>query len=720
MNVVSLAGYFKRLQSRLTQEIRLTDTRTRTNSFMAAGSENSIERIYVINLDRKPDRWLQISRELRRFRANDGTPLFSITRRFSAIDARYLAVGPDPKILDPTYSLADQLRVEPNHQLQIDAISQARTINMTRQEIAIALSHIEVWKLIAAGDVEYTLVLEDDAYFRHGFSRNLDSLWLNLTIRSTTSPAFDLLYLSFQEVGISTLDAKRSRKLAHSPDRGIWQASGYVISRTGAQKLLKLLPAHGPIDLWLNLQFQKLDVFTAPRSIIEQRINVASTNSYSVLPVLSQVGVLTREKPLLPKAAKLPGPIFALGEPGSGLTALATALSMIGYTCCSDLDELAASELNSLQDKKRDCHFNAYVNIGTFEGELLLEIEERYADARFILTSSENTRDLAISSNKKLVLSKEHPDKWAAISAFLEIEYPALPYPNSEDIAQRHVVSPQDESHRLLSKRLKFDSSPWVISQKGWPGIRVAEIEQGEDLDLETTQTWSSGTTLDDTEWMLRDDTFPSNLSIFVPKNFSPQTRGFSRLTLRKETTPVRDFTSAAIASRQSFTYGRFAAEIRPSNVSGLITGIFLHRNGPRQEIDIEFLGKDTTKMLVNVYFNPGTDGTKLEYGYRGTPTLIELGFDASKSFHRYEIEWRENLIRWRVDERVVHERRIWDPTPIPNLSMEFNVNLWHSRSAKLAGKLNINELPAHSDIKSIQISNYQQTVTNPLSSSVA
>jgi beta-glucanase (GH16 family) len=185
----------------------------------------------------------------------------------------------------------------------------------------------------------------------------------------------------------------------------------------------------------------------------------------------------------------------------------------------------------------------------------------------------------------------------------------------------------------------------------------------------------------------------------------SPPGSACSTLTLQREATPVRSFASAAVASRRSFLYGTFAAELRPSNVSGLITGIFLHRNGPRQEIDIEFLGKDTTKMLVNVYYNPGAEGTKLEYGYRGTPTLVDLGFDAAEAFHRYEIEWHPHAIRWYVDGKMVHERVLWDPTPIPNLPMEFNVNLWHSRSKGLAGKLDAHRIPAETEIRSIRIS---------------
>ena len=108
--------------------------------------------------------------------------------------------------------------------------------------------------------------------------------------------------------------------------------------------------------------------------------------------------------------------------------------------------------------------------------------------------------------------------------------------------------------------------------------------------------------------------------------------------------------------------------------------------------------------MLVNVFYNPGIEGAKLEYGYRGTPVLIDLGFDASKEFHFYEIEWSKHAIRWFVDKNVVYERVLWDPTPIPNLPMEFNINLWHSRSKELAGKLDKSRIPAISKIKSVTI----------------
>ena len=705
MNTASFSGSFARLRHRLTRQIRLLDRDADVNSFAGGKAADSIQRIYVINLDRKPDRWHQVSKELGRFRGKAGIPLLSISRRFSAVDARYMEGDPDDKILQPCYSLGDQLLVDPDPRLPLDAKARAQRIEMTTQEVAVALSHIQVWKLIAAGDVPYTLVLEDDVYFRHGFARSLDAAWLALMRRSSGDAAFDLLYLSFKETGSGSQVKKETAGPVRRPEAGLWQASGYVLSQAGAGKLLESLPAHGPVDLWLNLQFGALDVFTTRHSIIEQRTDVPSTNSYSVMPVLSQVGVYTREKPLVARAQDLPEPVVAYGEPGSGLTALAMALSVLGYTCCSDIRELPAQEDHALLEKRRDRRFNAYVNIGSLGIRSLLVIADRYPKARFIFTARDGGELLHLDPGRSLYLPDQHPDKWSALSAFLEREYPALPYPKCNDIGQR-VLTARDNKDGDLSpfERLKFDSSPWIVPSKAWRGVAVAETGTANDLEGKPILTMCGGAVLDESRWKLRDDTFPSNLAIFMPGNCTVGAPGATRLTLRQEATSVRSMTSAAIASRQKFLYGTFSAKLRPSNVSGLVTGMFLHRNGPRQEIDIEFLGNDTTKMLINVYYNPGTEGTKLEYGYRGTPVLVDLGFDAAEYFHVYEIEWRAHAIRWRVDGHIVHERVLWEPTPIPHLPMEFNVNLWHSRSEQLAGKLNVRRLPAYAEIEHIQI----------------
>jgi GR25 family glycosyltransferase involved in LPS biosynthesis len=707
MNRKMHSGFSKRLLYRLITQARLLDVKTKSNSFTSSEAGDAIQRIYIISLDRKPDRWRQVSRELKRIRSRSGASLLSISRRFSAIDARYFDGKIDNSMLRPFFSLADQLRVEPNRLVKNDAYAKALRIEMTPQEIAVALSHIEVWKSVAASNVPYTLILEDDVYFQYGFARDMDVAWRSIIDHGSEGSAFDILFLSFQEVGISSKTKKSQAGLVRKPDCGIWQASGYVLSLKGAQALLKMLPVYGPVDLWLNLQFEGLDVFLTRRPIIEQRVDVPSTNSYSIMPVLSQIGVYTHEKPLIATKHKLLGPIFAFGSPSSGLTGLAMALSILGYTCCSDVTELPEQEQYDLVTRRHGRRFNAYVNVGSLRNWSIRDIVKLYPDARFIFTTLDVGRATMARQENVLFLSKEHQDKWAVLSRFLKCEYPASSYPTCDDIDRQVTIKRGDSNNRLTTyKQLRFDTSPWIISSNGWRGITIAKADGNVKSRTKIVAAWSGRNSLDDPQWKLRDDTFPDNLSIFTPDNVEIDSQDVTQLTLREQTTAVRLFTSAAIVTQQKLLFGKFVATLKPTNARGLVTGMFLYRNSPRQEIDIEFLGKDTTKMLVNVFYNPGLEGTKLEYGYRGTPVLIDLGFDASKEFHQYEIEWHENILRWHVDGHVVYERVQWDPTPIPNLPMEFNVNIWYSRSKGLAGEIDQTKLPTHSKIKSIQIMN--------------
>lgn len=707
MNGKMRSGFSRRLLYRLITQARLLDTKTKSNSFASSEASDAIQRIYIINLDRKPDRWRQVSRELKRIRSRSGASLLSISRRFSAVDARYLDGKIDNSVLRPFFSLADQLRVEPNRLVKNDAYAKGLRIRMTPQETAVALSHIEVWKSVAASNVPYTLILEDDIYFQYGFARDMDAAWRSIIDQGSKASAFDILFLSFQEVGISSKTKKLQTGLVRKPDCGIWQASGYVLSLRGAQALLKMLPVYGPVDLWLNLQFEGLDVLLTKRPIIEQRVDVPSTNSYSIMPVLSQIGVYTHEKPLVATRHRLLGPIFAFGSPSSGLTGLAMALSILGYTCCSDITELPEQEQFRLVTRRHGRHFNAYVNIGALRSWPIGDIVKLYPDARFIFTTLDDGQDTMARQENVLLLPKEHQDKWAALSRFLKCEYPASSYPTCDDIDQQITINRGDPNDRAaVCRQLRFDVSPWIISSNEWRGIAVAEADGSIKPRTETVAAWSGRNSLNDPQWRLRDDTFPDNLSIFTPDNVEIDSQDVTQLTLREQTTAVRLFTSAAIVTQQKLLFGKFVATLKSTNARGLVTGMFLYRDSPHQEIDIEFLGKDTTKMLVNVFYNPGLEGTKLEYGYRGTPVLIDLGFDASKEFHQYEIEWHENILRWHVDGHVVYERVQWDPTPIPNLPMEFNVNIWYSRSKGLAGEIDQTKLPTHSKIKSIQIMN--------------
>jgi hypothetical protein len=242
------------------------------------------------------------------------------------------------------------------------------------------------------------------------------------------------------------------------------------------------------------------------------------------------------------------------------------------------------------------------------------------------------------------------------------------------------------------------DDSPWVLpSSILWQPSAAREAPAAGRLIATACLTEASP------DFPVLVETFPGNLAVFAPQNVEHIQEG-ARLTIDAVPSAVRQYQSGAFASARSFQYGRFEAEIRAATGSGLVTGFFLHRGHPRQEIDIELSGSTPTRMLTNVYFNPGDDGTAMSFGYRGSPCWIDLGFDASSDFHQYAIDWRPGRVTWIVDGRVVHERVGWDPTPVPHLPMRVHANLWAPRSEELAGRVNSSTLPATAVFRSLSV----------------
>jgi GR25 family glycosyltransferase involved in LPS biosynthesis len=155
---------------------------------------------------------------------------------------------------------------------------------MSQAEVAIARSHIGVWRTIAQSTAPYALVIEDDVWFERGFARIVDQAWREMKDADGADPAFDVLYVSYAEARHGAPKELISENVFR-PGRGLWFLSGYVLSRKGAQALLGLLPCRGPIDLWINHKFRAIDVRALRRPVVNQRVDLLSTNSYSILPL---------------------------------------------------------------------------------------------------------------------------------------------------------------------------------------------------------------------------------------------------------------------------------------------------------------------------------------------------------------------------------------------------------------------------------------------------
>lgn len=688
---------------------RLLPTR-RCHAFVPADTMARIEQIYVINLDRRPDRWTEMRKELRLVRDSSGEHLAKRAVRFSAVDAK--TVVPSPPEVDAFYTLADQLFVEPQPRALPNRFELDRPIEMSRPEIAVALSHIGVWRLIDSGEHAYALVLEDDTWFRPGFSQRLERTWHQLELGCGENRQFDLLYLSYQEAKHGAPKELVSSDV-FCPERGLWWLSGYVLSRKGARKLLELLPCRGPIDLWLNHKFGALEVRAIRQPIIGQRRDRDSMNSYSILPSLTKIGVLDCETQSLFQMHPAERPVFAFGAEGSGLSSLAMALSMLGYRCCSDLDALPEQELEKLLAGEADRVFDAYVNVGSL-GAYARTLRERYPHAKFIVAKRKCSRTESydidvpdgLSGGDVAVLRANATDKWKVICEHLRCPPPVSSFPETAEIGQRRLLNARVDLGQVEAKKKpKRDRSPWVVeSRVDWKGIRLAPPLSTPTRSRTELRMNNRFVNLDSKRWLLRDDTFAGNLALFRPSNVEFRVGIGATLTLRRGSLGVQEFSAASISSRLQFLFGRFEASLQATNVSGVVTGFFLQRDSPLQEIDVEIVGKRSDRLLTNVFYNPGGKGARFDYGYRGAPCAFDLGFDASESAHRFAIEWGPHEIRWFVDDELIHERVNWDPTPIPQLPMTLHVNLWPPRSRELAGRLAWRRLPATAVLSSIAL----------------
>lgn len=119
------------------------------------------------------------------------------------------------------------------------------------------------------------------------------------------------------------------------------------------------------------------------------------------------------------------------------------------------------------------------------------------------------------------------------------------------------------------------------------------------------------------------------------------------------------------------YRYGRYEVRMKPAKYTGAMTGALFTYTGPSDgkpwdEIDIEFLGKDTTKLQTNYFTN----------GVGGHETLVNLGFDASTAYHTYAFEWTAASIKWYVDGVLVVTEN-GSRGPLPTNAGRIMLNAW-------------------------------------------
>lgn len=147
---------------------------------------------------------------------------------------------------------------------------------------------------------------------------------------------------------------------------------------------------------------------------------------------------------------------------------------------------------------------------------------------------------------------------------------------------------------------------------------------------------------------------------------------GVMELSLRANYSYSAPYTyeCAEYATGNFYGYGLYEVSMKPANVSGVISSFFTYTgpsfNGaPWDEIDIEFLGNDTTKIQFNYYTN----------GVGGNEIIHDLGFDASSSFNTYAFDWQEDYISWYVNGELVATAT----NNIPSNPSKIMMNMWNT-----------------------------------------
>lgn len=167
---------------------------------------------YVLNLDRRPDRWKEF---------NDNAPSFP-RERFSAVDGS--------KLIN-------------NHQMQ--QLFETNDFNWRKGIMGCALSHIKMWLEIEKSDKKFFMILEDDIKFASGFTDKLVKLVEN------TPEAWDVLFLGhfyYNEPSNVKQDQQPTaerwfQEKARAESMG--GTIGYLITPTGARKLLDFINKTG-------------------------------------------------------------------------------------------------------------------------------------------------------------------------------------------------------------------------------------------------------------------------------------------------------------------------------------------------------------------------------------------------------------------------------------------------------------------------------------------
>ena len=235
--------------------------------------ESYINKTVVIHMRDRKDRLKLLKKRTSSIKFKNGKSLFDYIYLFEAIDGSTIKWF-SKKIHQNKYKLSYHWNVDPVWGMG-KALEKNPTILCSAAETGIVFSHYRIWKDIVKHKTPVTLILEDDVKFSPNFQEKIKNIF-----EDELPPKWDMLYLSSlpTEAGFKWEPHSENISRLHN---GVWWMSGYVLTYEGAKKLLNNLPIIGPVDVWINYQFDDLKTYISRTNLILQADDTISDNTYS-------------------------------------------------------------------------------------------------------------------------------------------------------------------------------------------------------------------------------------------------------------------------------------------------------------------------------------------------------------------------------------------------------------------------------------------------------
>ena len=209
------------------------------------------------------------------------------------------------------------------------------------------------------------------------------------------------------------------------------------------------------------------------------------------------------------------------------------------------------------------------------------------------------------------------------------------------------------------------EEEPPVLTDEPLAGETVADFTQGESERFFSSDGWTNKSVFN-TWWSADNVSYEGGvMQLTIDENPDGSEATYD------------EYFGGEARSHEWYGYGDFEVRMKPAKKAGTASTFFTctgdydtnleGEKNPWDEIDIEFLGKDTTQVQFNYYVN----------GQGGHEYMYDLGFDASEEFHNYGFRWTEDYICWFVDGEPVYKVEASEESPMPAAAGRILMNYW-------------------------------------------